>query len=131
MKKTSTRKTKKTAKTSRPRIVARGSRPGAPPFGLMLLFSMVRDPHTTQVAATLEAQRALPLALSLIDRLHSLEEREAAGILPEDVEPMFGCELDDPEEPSHVADASFRIGLATAWALIQGMQGREVSGKVA
>ncbi len=120
-------KTTRRSKTTTTRSTKTAKRAEAP-LGLMLLFSMVRDPYTTQLVSQSDARRAFPIAKRLIKRLHSLPEREVSGLVQEYIDPMFGFKLDEGEKGQPelvVADAAFRIGLATAWTLMQGLNSQE------
>ena len=119
MKTTKNRAPKTTTRTKTPK---RTTAKTQAPFGLTLLFSMVRDYGETQDASTMYAARAFPIALKLIERAHDVDEDSLMPILLESVTPMFdNVDLEDPTEPSHVADAAFRIGIATAWVLMRGL----------
>jgi hypothetical protein len=111
-KKTATKKTRtKTAKAQPVRPIT--ARPRHPK-GLRLFFRLVRDPDDMQIAAVMDANRAYPVAQEIIRRsFQDVEaQEETVHVLMASVEHMFGRTLPEDDwitEPSHVADAAYRM----------------------
>ena len=110
--------TKKTETTNR--------RSNDAPIGLRLLFSAVRDKNDTTALPVLDARHSLPVAKAIVANMHAAEPADRVDRILDAVPFMFGeprLEVEDSSEPSHVADAAFRIGVATAWLVMQSIRG--------
>lgn len=91
------------------------------PTSLWMLFNAARHPGILPVGATLDAQKALPIAANLIAAFQT--DESGAAIQRQLNAAIEAFDWGAPQEADSVRAATlhagFSVGLATAWLLMQ------------